>query len=434
MAKATVSVQTNLEYTNVPLNTEATNHLLLKILTGDRENKQSQPLNIVFGADRSGSMGGDKIKAMRKAMVEIIKMLPDTTKISLVSFDDQIEVEFQGKLLKDKDVRDACVSVVNLLEARSMTNIGTALQKSFDVCLEHFDEKMLNLICFFSDGEPTCGERHTTSLGNIVKTCREKQNSIIFYSFGIGDDYKPELMKRIAEMGGGDFIHLPNPESIQRCLLDEGNFMTQVLNGFIGKNTVCRFKASSCTYKVYNDADKIGILYPNDTQYIVLEVKTPKFDEHGFGTLNVEIEYESETGVQKVSCCVMFLPGVQDDAHREVQAAVMMAKIGSQASVLEQLYATYDTVGIIKELENHIDMLNPFRGQGFMGVDLQLSELENLLARTKKEGATRESSKYCTSLCSNAGNQRAQYSNYIVSQSQSLQADDPVPAKMSSSQ
>src|SRR5688500_5757309 len=81
---------------------------LLKIEGDAPTNASRTPLNISVVLDRSGSMGGPKLKAARDAAALLVQRLAAEDKVSVVSYDDQV------RTIPESDIRS--------IEASGSTN------------------------------------------------------------------------------------------------------------------------------------------------------------------------------------------------------------------------------------------------------------------------------------------------------------------------
>ena len=67
-------------------------HALLRIEGQASPDRDRVPLNLCLVLDRSGSMCGDKLPAARRAAAMLTRRLDPTDTVSVVAFDDEVEV------------------------------------------------------------------------------------------------------------------------------------------------------------------------------------------------------------------------------------------------------------------------------------------------------------------------------------------------------
>ena len=104
-------------------------YVLLSFTAPDSDHAGSrQPINVSFVIDRSGSMGGSKIRLAREAVVHALRMLKPTDRFSFVSYDHEVEVHVPSTLASAEAVRNA-IGQVEHLQARGNTDLGSGWLK-----------------------------------------------------------------------------------------------------------------------------------------------------------------------------------------------------------------------------------------------------------------------------------------------------------------
>ena len=98
-----------------------------------RPNGESRPRDVAFVLDRSGSMGGWKMVAARRAMARMVDSLTDRDRFTVLAFDDRIEAPpgFEGWSLAPATDRRRfqAAEFLNRVEARN----GTEMAQPLDV-------------------------------------------------------------------------------------------------------------------------------------------------------------------------------------------------------------------------------------------------------------------------------------------------------------
>ena len=96
-------------------------HLLVKVKAPKVNSKEKRKaLNLGLVLDRSGSMYGDKLKFLKEAAKLIVNQLGNNDRLSIVIYDDQIDVIKDSDDIIDK--KEVC-NLIDKIEARSMTNL-----------------------------------------------------------------------------------------------------------------------------------------------------------------------------------------------------------------------------------------------------------------------------------------------------------------------
>ena len=138
------------------------------------------PMDIICVIDISYSMGGSAacqtdgkteyedlgfslIDLVKHAVKTVVKCMRSTDRISIILFDDRIQVPYNFTLLNDAN-RDEIIKFVDTINRRSSTNIYDALKKSIDLVMERTGESGQTrpandaAVLFFTDGQPNCGK------------------------------------------------------------------------------------------------------------------------------------------------------------------------------------------------------------------------------------------------------------------------------------
>ena len=156
------------------------------------------PRDVAFVIDTSGSMKGDKVEQVKKALKFCLEKLDRKDRFAIVQFSTMAQT-FSGGW---SDATDGNVQKarawVDQFEANGGTNISEALDKTFALGAE--DGRLATLM-FLTDGRPTVDITDTEALMKTVKD-NNKRNLRIF-TFGVGDDVNTHLLDRMSGESGG---------------------------------------------------------------------------------------------------------------------------------------------------------------------------------------------------------------------------------------
>jgi len=79
----------------------------IKANTEEEKTKKRPPVNLALVIDRSGSMDGPPINAAKSAVIQIAEKLSSKDRLSLVSFDYEVDTHFINMKMDDKGKSDA---------------------------------------------------------------------------------------------------------------------------------------------------------------------------------------------------------------------------------------------------------------------------------------------------------------------------------------
>lgn len=173
------------------------------------DDAQILPKKIVFTADVSSSMEGERLDQLKEALDNFLNLLNPQDAFNIVTFGTFVE-KFKPDLVAASSQNiSAAHEYVRQLYALGLTNIDQALSQSLG---HSFGESTSNNIIFLTDGEPTWGE---TDIEKILQnvTAVNQQHTRIF-SFGIGDAINRTLVSRLSAENHGYAQFISSDDSI----------------------------------------------------------------------------------------------------------------------------------------------------------------------------------------------------------------------------
>jgi Ca-activated chloride channel family protein len=176
-----------------------------------RPNWKGRPdLNLSLVLDRSGSMQGEKmIRAREAAKFCVDQMLP-TDRLSVVTFDDRIEVLFPSEPVTNKQSMKDLISRVT---ARDSTNLHEAWVRGGLTVSEHMLDQGINRVVLITDGLANVGVTNTDEI--VSQVMGLFQRGVSTSTIGIGADFNEDLLMPMAHAGGGNAWHVVEPNDMQ---------------------------------------------------------------------------------------------------------------------------------------------------------------------------------------------------------------------------
>lgn len=213
----TISLRTELSHTySYDTDVEA----VFKItLVGEKQAK-AQGFHHIIVLDTSHSMAGKKIELAKKGALEYARRIPPGNKISFISFADSVRAN------PDVDI----ATVLPKIKAEGMTALYSALTSAFDIAKKSGGQGWIILL---TDGHPTDVKKPEAY--SSVKT----PPGFRMIEFGIGDDYREDILKTLADASGGLLYHLTDAENLPNLMLE--NAVDQVA----GRNIQVDFGSSN---------------------------------------------------------------------------------------------------------------------------------------------------------------------------------------------
>jgi len=183
------------------------------------------PLNISLVLDRSGSMQGDKILYAKKAVDFVVDNLNSSDVLSIVNYDDVVEVTAASAPIINKSVLHEKIARIN---SRGSTNLTGGMLEGYNQALQTKKSGFVNRVLLLSDGLANVGITDPTQIQQIAQK-KLREEGIGISTFGVGADFNEDLMTNIAEYGGGNYHFIGSPDQIPGIFAKELQGLLQVV-------------------------------------------------------------------------------------------------------------------------------------------------------------------------------------------------------------
>lgn len=171
------------------------------------------PANLALVIDRSGSMGGEKIEYARRAAIEAVGQLGPEDRVSVVAFDDHVEVVTPSTHVRD---RAEIARAIERIDLRGSTALhGGWLEGGVQVAA-YLRPDTLNRVLVFTDGQANVGETNQDTIATQV--CGLQERGVSTSAYGIGRDFNEDLLVAMAQAGDGNFEFISHPSQLPSLL------------------------------------------------------------------------------------------------------------------------------------------------------------------------------------------------------------------------
>lgn len=296
-----------------------TAYLLLTIATSDPRTSQRKPMNLSFVLDRSGSMADEgKMENAKKALYSLIDQLSTEDIVSIVIYDDVINVLRDARRVGDKhELR----RLVEDIYPRGSTNLGGGMVEGFRQVERNVGKEYVNRVILLSDGLANQGVTDPHQLNRIAR--RYRARSISLTTIGVGLDYNENLMVGLSESGGGNYYFIERPTNLGSVVRKEFDMLSSVIaqNATIELtlgNHVQLADVIGCEHRNQDSRHiiPVGDICSNDRRELTLELVIPG-GEGAFTVASGVLRFESKEQIDGFPTFSAMLHYTRDAAEVE---------------------------------------------------------------------------------------------------------------------
>jgi Ca-activated chloride channel family protein len=202
------------------------------------DDKDRSPMNIAIVIDRSGSMADkNKLEYVKKAVDYIIDQSGRDDYISVVDYDDYVDVLQRSSIIRDKeDLREK----VSKLKPGGFTNLSEGMFEGYDQVNGSYSRGYVNRVLLLSDGLANRGITDRYKLADMVRD-KNRRDGITISTFGVGNDFNENLMTDLADYGKGNYYYIRNSADIPEIFAQE----LRGVRNLVGQGTKLRVRFPS---------------------------------------------------------------------------------------------------------------------------------------------------------------------------------------------
>jgi len=174
------------------------------------------PLNVALVLDRSGSMGGEKLRQAREAALIALDYLQADDLFSLVTYDSDVRVLVPATRVGDRyELRRAIESI----RAGGNTALFAGVSKGVSEVRKFLDDHHVNRVILLSDGLANVGPSSPQELGRLGR--RLGREGISVTTIGLGLGYNEDLMVQLAGNSDGNHVFVEQASDLARIFRSE---------------------------------------------------------------------------------------------------------------------------------------------------------------------------------------------------------------------
>lgn len=196
------------------------------------------PLNISIVIDRSGSMAEkNKLEFVKKAVDYIIEQSESDDYVSVVTYDDYVDVLQRSEIIRDKyELRNR----ISALQPGGFTNLSGGMFEGYDQVNRSYMRGYVNRVLLLSDGLANRGITDRSKLSDMVRE-KNRRDGITISTFGVGNDFNENMMTDIADYGKGNYYYIRNSSDIPEIFASE----LKGMHSLVGQGTKMKVRFPS---------------------------------------------------------------------------------------------------------------------------------------------------------------------------------------------
>jgi Ca-activated chloride channel family protein len=172
------------------------------------EHECGRNLNLTFSLDTSGSMEGMSFHLLQKTMRTIAGRLREGDIVSIVEWDDTINVPLDSHLI-DGPNDEALLDAIDALHVDGSTNLHAGLVRAYELAQENYNPNRMNRVVLISDAQANTG---IVDLEIIAAAADDSEaEGIYLVGVGVGEPhyyFNDLLMDEVTDAGKGAYVFI----------------------------------------------------------------------------------------------------------------------------------------------------------------------------------------------------------------------------------
>ncbi len=274
-----------LDYDVISTARERRLYVLARIQGGESTARSQRPaLNLSVVLDRSGSMAGDKLDYVKRAAQFLVQHLSALDWFSLVTYETNVNVDLPPSKVVYKD---QITQAITRIKSGNSTNLSGGWLQGCGLVEANGADGQINRVLLLTDGLANVGVVEPERLAAMAKAKREEGVSTT--TMGVGMNFNEDLLRAMANEGGGAFYFIDNPDQAAHIFREELRDLLSV----VGQNLTITLKTTGAVkwikqFNTYPSDEhdgavtfRMGDLFAEEIKLLLIELDIPALETLG---------------------------------------------------------------------------------------------------------------------------------------------------------
>ncbi len=288
------------------------------------------PLNFCLVLDRSGSMQGAKLAALKEATKQVIDTLTPQDIVSIVLFDDTVQTLVPATFATD---REALKAQVDAIEEAGGTAMSVGMAAGIVELRKNHDPERVGAMLLLTDGQTWGDEDRCRALAQELA-----RDHVRVTALGLGAEWNEKLLDDIADATGGLSDYIADPAQIttyfqhavrtaQGTMAQDARLLLRLVRDAAPRAV---YRASpiiaNLGYQPIGDSEiavRLGAIETDAPSSVIIDVMVPARDAGSFRIAQAELHYTPVGGSEQVIKQDILLEFVADPAQATYDPRVM---------------------------------------------------------------------------------------------------------------
>lgn len=166
-----------------------------------------------------------KIEQAKIAAIKAIESLEVDDIVSVITFDSKANI-LQTAIKITTDNKESIYQKIKNVTAGGSTDLHSGWLTSATEVAKNLSSKYINRVIIITDGDTNIGVKDPIEIAKNVSNLY--QQSISTTTFGIGEDFKEDLLQKMSNSGGGNFYYVDDDKKLLEMFHSEFNSLSSI--------------------------------------------------------------------------------------------------------------------------------------------------------------------------------------------------------------